>query len=91
MIDEFNGYYIKIRTILEIDAKTICEELTTALGPDVPAYPTVAKWTKRFGEVREDVNGAFRSGRPIRYLQMKVSKKFDKLPKMIRIQPMLIS
>ncbi|CAF1194271.1 unnamed protein product [Didymodactylos carnosus] len=34
MIDEFNRYYIKIRTILKIDAKTICGELTTALGAD---------------------------------------------------------
>ncbi len=43
MADEFNRYYIDIRTILEIDAKTICEELTTALGSDTPAYSTVAK------------------------------------------------
>ncbi|CAF3142115.1 unnamed protein product [Rotaria sp. Silwood2] len=68
MTDEFNRYYIKIRTILEIDAKTNCEELTTALGPDAPAYSTVAKWAKRFREGREDVNDDFRSGRPISVL-----------------------
>ncbi|CAF1360549.1 unnamed protein product [Didymodactylos carnosus] len=68
MADEFNRYYIKIPTILEIDAKTICEELTTALGPDAPAYSTVAKWAKRFRKGREDVNDDFRSGRPISVL-----------------------
>ncbi len=33
MENEFDRYYIKIRTILGIDPKTIHEELTTALGP----------------------------------------------------------
>ncbi|CAF1477624.1 unnamed protein product, partial [Rotaria sp. Silwood1] len=65
MTDEFNRYYIKIRTILEIDAKTICEELTTVLEPDAPAYSPVAKWVKRFHEERADVNDEFRCGRPI--------------------------
>jgi transposase len=68
MTDEFNRYYIKIRTILETDAKTICEELTTALGPDAPVYSTVVKWVKRFREGREDVNDDFRSGRQISVL-----------------------
>ncbi|CAF1008310.1 unnamed protein product [Didymodactylos carnosus] len=68
MTDEFNRYYIKFRTILEIDAKTICEELTTALGPDVPAYSAVTKWAKRFREGRKDVNDDFRSGRSISVL-----------------------
>ncbi len=36
MDNEFNRYYIKIRTILGINAKTICEELTDALGYDAP-------------------------------------------------------
>ncbi|CAF1598792.1 unnamed protein product [Didymodactylos carnosus] len=68
MTDEFDRYYIKIRRILEIDAKTICEELTTTLRPDAPAYSTVAKWAKRFREGREDVNDDFRPGRPISVL-----------------------
>ncbi|CAF1347479.1 unnamed protein product [Didymodactylos carnosus] len=68
MTDEFNRYYIKIRTILEINAKIICEELTTALGPDAAAYSTAAKWAKHFREGREDVNDDFRSGRPISVL-----------------------
>ncbi|CAF1140319.1 unnamed protein product, partial [Didymodactylos carnosus] len=50
------------------NAKTICEKLTTALGPDAPAYSAVAKWAKRFREGREDVNDDFRSGRPISVL-----------------------
>lgn len=57
--------YIKIRTILGIDAKTIHEELTTALGPNAPSYRTVARWANRFREGREDVNDDPRSGRPV--------------------------
>ena len=44
---------------------TIHEELATALGPDAPAYRTVAKWAERFREGREDVNDDLRSGRPL--------------------------
>ena len=35
------------------------------LGPDAPAYRTVAKWPERFREGREDVNDDLRSGRPV--------------------------
>jgi len=42
MDKEYNRYYIKIRTILGINPKTIHEELTTALGPNTLSYPTVA-------------------------------------------------
>jgi [histone H3]-lysine36 N-dimethyltransferase SETMAR len=65
MDNELNRYYIKIRTILEIDPKTIHEELATALGPNAPSYPTVARWAKCFREGREDVNDYPRSGRPV--------------------------
>jgi transposase len=65
MANEFDRYYIKIRTILRIDAKTIHEELTTALGPGAPSYRTVARWAQRFREGREDVNDDPRSGRPV--------------------------
>ena len=56
MNNELNRYCIKIRTILQIDPKTIHEELVTALGSDTPSYTTVTKWTKRFRQGREDVN-----------------------------------
>ena len=56
MDNEFNRYYIKIRTILGINPKTICEELTDALGSDAPSYATVKRWAKRFREGRDDVD-----------------------------------
>jgi transposase len=65
MDNEFHRSYIKIRTILEIDPKTIHEELATALGSNAPSYQTIARWTKRFREGREDVNDDPRSGRPV--------------------------
>ena len=65
MDNEYNRYYIKIRTILEIDPKTIHEELRTALRPNAPSDRTVARWAKRFREGREDVNDDPRSGRPV--------------------------
>ncbi|CAF1115050.1 unnamed protein product [Rotaria sp. Silwood1] len=68
MTDEFNRYYIKIRAILGIDSKTIFDELTEALGPDAPSYPTVRRWAKRFREGRDDVTDDPRSGRPISVL-----------------------
>jgi hypothetical protein len=43
MENEFDRYYIKIRTILGMDPKTIHEELTTALRPNAPSYSTVAR------------------------------------------------
>ncbi|CAF2566524.1 unnamed protein product [Rotaria sp. Silwood2] len=68
MTDEFNRYYIRIRVILEIDSKTIFDELTEALRPDAPSYPMVRKWAKRFREGREDFSDDPRSGRPISVL-----------------------
>ncbi|CAF5098576.1 unnamed protein product [Rotaria sp. Silwood1] len=65
MANEFDRYYIKIRTILGIDTKTIHEELTTALGPNAPSYRTVARWANRFREGRENVNDDPRSGRRV--------------------------
>ena len=61
MDNELNRYHRKIRTILQIDPKTIHEELITDLGPDTPSYTTVTKWTKRFRQGREDVNDHPRS------------------------------
>ena len=65
MDNKCNRYYIKIRTILGINPKTIHEELTTALGSKTPSYPAVAEWAKRFREGREDVNDDPRSAHPL--------------------------
>ena len=43
MDDELNRYYIKIPIILEIDPKTIHEELVTALRVSAPSYTTVTR------------------------------------------------
>ena len=51
-----NQYYIKIRTILEIDPKIIHEELVTALELSVLSYTTVIRWAKCFREGRENVS-----------------------------------
>ena len=56
MDNELNRYYIKIPTTLEIDPKTIHEELVTAWRVSAPSYTTVTRWAKRFRERREDVN-----------------------------------
>ena len=61
MDNEVNRSYVKIQTILQIDPKTIHEELVTALGPSAPSYATVARWAKRFHKGREDVNDHPRS------------------------------
>ena len=41
MDNELNRYDRKIRTISEIDPKTIHEELVTALAASAPSYTTV--------------------------------------------------
>ena len=48
MDNELNRYYIKIRTILQIDPKTIHEEFVTTLRTNAPSYTTVTRWAKRF-------------------------------------------
>ena len=56
MDNELYRYFVKIRTILEIDSKTIHEELVTALGPSALSYTTATRWARRFRQGREDVN-----------------------------------
>ena len=56
MNNELNRYYTKIRTILEIDPKTVQEEFVTALEPSAPSHTIVTRWGKYFREGREDVN-----------------------------------
>ena len=50
---------------MEINPKTIYEELPTTLEFNAPSYPTVTKWAKCFCEGREDVNNDPRSARPL--------------------------
>ena len=65
MNNQFNRYYRIIRTILEIDSKTIHEEFVTALRPSAPSYTIVTRWAKRFREGKEDVNDDPRSASPV--------------------------
>ena len=65
MNNQFNRYYRIIRTILEIDSKTIHEELATALRPSAPSYTIVTRWAQRFREWKENVNDDPRSASPL--------------------------
>ena len=62
MNNEYNRYYIRIRTILGRAPMIIH---ATALRPDALAYRTVAKRAERFREGREDVNDDLRLGHPL--------------------------
>ena len=65
MNNQFNRYYRIIQTILEIDPKTIHEELVTALRPSAPSYTIVTRWAKCCREGKEDVNDDPRSASPV--------------------------
>jgi hypothetical protein len=56
---------LSVRAIWKLDAKTVCDELTTALGSDVSSYRTVRRWAQHFREGRENVNDDPRSGRQV--------------------------
>ncbi|CAF2614911.1 unnamed protein product [Rotaria sp. Silwood2] len=94
MDNELNRYYIKIRTILGIDPKTIHEELVTVLGPNAPSYTTVTRWAKRFREGREEVNDDPRFGRPIseltdeniELLSSEEQNRQDKPPSLLEVE-----
>ena len=90
MNNEYNRYYIRIRTILGIAPMTIHKELATALGPDVPAYRTVAKWAECFRQGREDVNDDLRQVVRFPNSKMKILNWYDRLLPMIHIQLMMI-
>ena len=64
MDNQLNRHYIKFPTILEIDPRTIHEELITAFGPSAPSYTTVTRWAKCFRQGR-DVNDHPRSASPL--------------------------
>ena len=58
-------FYVKIRTILGINATDIHKELQLASDEHAPSYSFVVKWIDLFRAGREDVNDAHRIGRPI--------------------------
>ena len=61
-------FYIKTRTLLEVSAKTIHEELTLAYGSEVVSYSTVQTWSKLVRDGRMQVEDNPRSGRPVSVL-----------------------
>ena len=58
-------FYIKVRTALNIEARTIHDELYTVFGDDAPSYRTVARWAQWFREGQEEIVDEERSGRPV--------------------------
>ena len=65
--------YVKFRTILEIPAKSIYEELAMICGEDSLSYSTVRRWVNLFREGRASVQDAPRPGAP------KLATNSDKL------------
>ena len=65
MDDEYNRWYIKIQTILEINPKTIHEALTIALAPKALLCRTVVMWSRGCHQGRENVNDHPRSASPL--------------------------
>jgi hypothetical protein len=47
--------FIKTRTIHEVSAKTLYEELTLAYGSDIVSHSIVQKWAKLFRDGRMEV------------------------------------
>ncbi|CAF1272185.1 unnamed protein product [Adineta ricciae] len=57
--------YIKVRTALSIQLKTIHDELYSVFGNQAPSYGRVTKWSKWFREGREAVEDHPRPGRRV--------------------------
>ncbi|CAF4999957.1 unnamed protein product, partial [Rotaria sp. Silwood1] len=58
-------FYIKVRTALDIEARTIHDELYTVFGDEAPSYRTVARWSQWFREGQEEAGDEGRPGRPV--------------------------
>ncbi|CAF4012003.1 unnamed protein product [Rotaria sp. Silwood1] len=54
-----------MRTALNIEARTIHDELHTVFGDEAPSYRTVTRWAQWFREGREEIEDEERSGRPV--------------------------
>lgn len=59
------GFYIKVRTALNVEATTIHDELRAVFGDEAPSYRTIARWAQWFREEREEIDDDERSGRPV--------------------------
>ncbi|CAF3408292.1 unnamed protein product [Rotaria socialis] len=57
--------YIKLRTALNMQPKSIFDELCTALRDQAPSCNTVVRWSKLCREGREEVEDEPRLGRPV--------------------------
>ncbi|CAM4982674.1 unnamed protein product [Rotaria socialis] len=57
--------YIKVRTALNMQPKSIFDDLCTALRDQAPSYNTVVRWSKLCREGREEVEDEPRPGRPV--------------------------
>ncbi|CAF4770838.1 unnamed protein product [Rotaria socialis] len=57
--------YIKVRTALNMQPKSIFDDLCTALRGQAPSYNTVVRWSKLCREGREEVEDEPRPGRPV--------------------------
>lgn len=65
MEKEYLRFYIKTRTLLEVDPTTIHQELVTAYGAQVLSYSVVQKWSKLIREGEMEIEDKPRSGRPV--------------------------
>jgi histone-lysine N-methyltransferase SETMAR len=76
--------YIKTRSLLGLTTKEIHGELTTAYGPDVVSYSTVALWVRRFSSGRESFEDDPRVGRPITTV---TQENIDAVQELVRDDP----
>ena len=58
-------FYIKVHTVLNIQARIIYDELYSVYGDQAPSLRTVERWSKLFCEGREELEDEARSGRRI--------------------------
>ena len=71
--------YIKMRTVLKIDAKTIHKELLIIQPDTAYSYSNVALWSSRFREGRASVKDDPRSGRPLTATTKENIKRVEEL------------
>ncbi|CAF2260734.1 unnamed protein product [Rotaria magnacalcarata] len=57
--------YIKVRTALNMQPKSIFDDLCTALRDQAPSYNTVVRWSKLCRDGREEVEDEPRPDRPV--------------------------